>query len=221
MKTRTIHIVFPVAMMLTTVGCSTTVSVKDFEGKPAEATPVNGIPFRMKEHYRVSLYRLNGGKYEKLETRENHAVLPNLERVYVLQMSSAMLADGKLTFKMNPDNTLQFVKVDSTNKSAELITALGSAQKAIADAEAAKDKAEAAKKTAADADVAAREDARVAALDAEQAANLAVVELEALLPTATPVDRAKAEQKVAKAKLVANQKARRAGLALPFPEVGT
>ena len=47
------------------------------------------------------------------------------------------------------------------------------------------------------------------------------MELAALPADATAVARKTAENKVANLRLEANQKARKAGLPLPFPEVGT
>ena len=207
--------------VLVFAGCSTNIRVNEIDKVAAPNTIVNGIPFRMKERYRISLYKLDGAKYQSIETSENYATLPNLEHVYILKLNSSALADGTLTFKLNPDNTLLKVKVESTSKLPEFITAAGKAKKSIADAESAKSKSEATNKAAEETDVIAKEDGRLAAFDAEQTAALASVELDALPPTASALDRTKAEQKLSRARVLANQKARRAGLALPFPDVGT
>jgi hypothetical protein len=195
-------------------GCSTQVQVSPLEQNLAANQVVNGLPFRSRERYQVTLYRFDGTTYQPVETKEQTASLANLDVLYVLRVKGAALSDGTVTVKMRTDNTLESVNVKSTSKGQEVLTALGKGMKDLADAEAARDKV-------AETDVVGGEDKQLAALEAKQAADLAVVELSELAATATQAQRTAAEQKVVKLKLVANQKARRAGLTqLPFSDAG-
>ena len=96
-----------------------------------------------------------------------------------------------------------------------------SVSKSIAAAESARDTARATADKTAETAVVATEDSRIAALDAQRDALLAQLELEALAVAASPLDRAKAEQKLIRARVFANQKARRADMPLPYPDAGT
>ncbi|ATE80473.1 hypothetical protein [Pseudomonas frederiksbergensis] len=133
-----------------------------------------------------------------------------------MRVKGSALSDGTVTVKMRSDNTLESVKVESTSKGQEALASLGKADKDLADARASRDNYSEDKTKASEDEVLAREDSLLAALEAKQAADLAIVELAALPATATQVERTTNEQKVDKLKLVANQKARRAGLQVPF-----
>ena len=86
--------------------------------------------------------------------------------------------------------------------------------------EATRDKDASTKTKASEVEAVSSEDSRLAALEAKQAADLAGVEFAELPATATQAQRTSAEQKIVKLKLVANQKARRAGLQPPFADAG-
>ena len=202
-------------------GCSTTVSVENLSSNLEAAFKVDGIPFRAKERYRVRLYKLEGGKYQEVEVKDTFATLANQDQLYVLKMKGAPLSDGTVKVKINPDNTLSFVSVDSTSRGQDVLTELGKGAKSIAAAEAARDTARSTADKGAEVGVVATEDSRIAALDAQRDALLAQLEFEALATGASPLDRAKAEQKLIRARVLANQKARRAELPLPYPDAGT
>lgn len=201
-------------------GCSTQIQVSPLaqDLKPNEV--VNGLPFRSRERYQVTLYRRDGLTYQPVETKKQTASLANLEALYVLRVKGAALSDGTVVVKMRTDNTLESVSVKSTSKGPEALTALGKGIKDLADAEATRDKDASTKAKASEAEAVSSEDSRLAALEAKQAADLAGVELAELPATATQAQRTAAEQKVVKLKLVANQKARRAGLQPPFADAG-
>lgn len=209
------------AALVLASGCSTTVSVENLSPNLAPASKVDGIPFRAKERYRVRLYKLEGGKYQEVEVKETFATLANQDQLYVLKMKGSPLSDGTVKVKINADSTLSFVSVDSTSRGQDVLTELGKGAKSIAAAEAARDTARSTADKTAETGVVATEDSHIAALDAQRDALLAQLELEALAVGASPLDRAKAEQKLIRARVLANQKARRAELPLPYPDAGT
>jgi len=201
-------------------GCSTQVKVAQLNAEQLQDNGVvDGLPFRIKQRYRVKLYRLVDDKYVKVDQEMHYANLADLDNVYVLKLDGGMLADGQFNFKINPDNTLQQVKITSTSKAPEAIASLGKIRKDVTDAGKARDAAALASLAADEAGTVKQEDAELAALEAQQAAELAQEELAALAPAATAVAKKTAELKVAKARLLANQKARRAGLVAPFPTI--
>ncbi len=197
-------------------GCSTTSQVTELANKPETGTAVNGLPFRAKQRYKVTLYRLEDNKYAEVEQKQHYANLADLNKLYVLKLDGSMLSDGTLNFKINPDNTLLNVKVASTGKAPEAITSVGMVHKDFADASTQRAADASSELNANEASIVKQEDAAVAALDAKNAAELAEAELASLPPSATLVERTTAAQKVARAKVLANQKARRGGLAQPY-----
>lgn len=202
-------------------GCSTTVNVENLSPTLAPTSKVDGIPFRAKERYQVKLYKLDGGKYVPVEIKESLVTLANQNQLYVLRMKGSPLSDGTVKVKINPDSTLSFVSVDSTSRGQDILTELGKGAKSIATAQDARDTALATADKNAETGLVATEDSRIAAIDAQRDAILAQLELEALSEGASALDRTKAEHKVIRARVVANQKARRAELPLPFPDAGT
>jgi hypothetical protein len=209
------------AALVLASGCSTTVSVENLSPDLAPTSKVDGIPFRAKERYRVRLYKLEGGKYQEVEVKETFATLANQDQLYVLKMKGSPLSDGTVKVKINSDSTLSFVGVESTSRGQDVLTELSKGAKSIAATEAARDEARTTADKTAETDVVATEDSRIAALDAQRDALLAQLELEALAVGASSLDRAKAEQKLIRARVFANQKARRAELPLPYPDAGT
>jgi hypothetical protein len=217
-----LHLVLALAAITAGLaGCSTSVHVANLDPDEKAGVPVNGIPFRTKERYQLKLYRLVGGKYVPVEINETTASLANQDQLYVMHMKGSPLSDGTVQVKVQADNTLSFLSVTSQPKPQEIATELGKAGKSIADAQAARDTARTAAEKSSGTAVVATEDALLAKLDAERDAQLAQLELEALAADASALDRTKAEHKVTRARVVANQMARRAGLPLPFPTAGT
>lgn len=196
-------------------GCSSQVRVSELDNDLKAGSEVNGLPFRAMRRYKVALYRMTPiGKYELVQADKGAATLPDPERLYVLQMKGQPLSDDTVTVTLNPDSTIKKLVVDVKGKDKD---ALDAVTKAIGDVDAANK----AKDTAAETATTAGEAARLAALKAKLDAEIAVLELAALPADATPVARKTVENKVANLKLDANQKARKAGQALPFPDVGT
>jgi len=163
--------------------------------------------------YKVALYRLADGKYEVVQADKGAVSLPDPDRLYVLKMSGMPLSDDTVTVALNEDSTIKKLVVDVKAKDKEAIDAF---TKAIGDADAART----ARRTASETEATTAEAARLAAQKARLDADLAEVELAALPADATAVARKIAENKLANARLDANQKARKAGLPLPFPENG-
>jgi len=196
-------------------GCSSQVRVSELDNDLKAGSEVNGLPFRSMRRYKLALYRLApNGKYEQVQADKGVATLPDPERLYVLQMKGQPLSDDTVTVTLNPDSTVKKLVIDVKGKDKE---ALDAVTKAIGDVDATRT----AKETSAETATTTGEAARLAAQKARQDAELAMLELAALPADATPVARKTAENKVANLKLEANQKARKAGVALPFPDVGT
>lgn len=194
-------------------GCSTNVRVTPLNGTYAPGAEINGIPFRAKERYRATLYRLVDGSYQAVESNETVVTLANQEQLYLLSLRGSPLSDSTVVVTLNTDNTLASVSVDSKSKGEDALTELSERAKAVSDARDARDTAD---KTS----VNSAEDARLAAVDARKEAVLAQLALDALPDSATLKDRTTAELALARARLVANQKARRAELPLPYPDAG-
>jgi hypothetical protein len=195
-------------------GCSTQVRVSELDNELKAGSDVDGLPFRAMRRYKLSLYRMVDGKYVPVHADKGAATLPDPDRLYVLRMLGMPLSDDTVTVTLNEDSTIKKLVVDVKGKDKEAVDAL---TKAIGDVDAARTAREATAETATATGEAARLAAQKARLDAE----IAEVELVALAADATAVARKTAENKVANLRLEANQKARKAGLPLPFPDVGT
>lgn len=197
-------------------GCSTKIKVSQLDPKLAKNAVVDGLPFRTKERYYIKLYRLNGLTYEPVDTKSHTADLANLDQLYVMRIVGSPLSDGTVTIKLNEDNTLGSVKVESTSKGQDALKALGQAEKDIAEAEESRNKKEDDQATATENERVASEDKILAALTAKHDYELAVQKLAALSETATILERTEAEQLIEKNRLIANNKARQAGLPANF-----
>ncbi len=200
-------------------GCATQVSVQEIRVDLPAGSPVNGIPFRVPARFALDVYQLKSdGTYGKpLDTTTTVDTLADTSRLYLLKVDGQPLSQGTVTFKLNPDATIDTLKIVSSSKAQDVLTELGTGVKSVADAQAAGKKADTTKLTAAETTLAASEDRITAAMQAKNDAVLAALELDALADTATALQRKTAELKVAKLRLVANQMARRAGLSAPFP----
>ena len=186
-------------------------AVRDCAKPPADADV--GLPFRAMRRYKVALYQRVDGSYVQVES-DKGASLPDPDRLYVLRMSGMPLSDDTVTVTLNEDSTIKKLVVDVKGKDKEALDGLA---KAIGEADAARTT----RRTASETETSSAEAARLAAQKAKLDADLAEVELSALPADATAVVRKTAENKLANAKLDANQKARKAGLPLPFPDIGT
>ena len=195
-------------------GCSTKVQVEQLDNQLTAGSTVDGLPFRAMRRYKVSLYQLVDGEYVQVQADKGAATLPDPDRLYALKMSGMPLSDDTVTVTLNDDSTIKRLVVDVKGKDKEAVEAL---TKAIGDV----DTARTARETGAETATATGEASRLAAQKGRLDAEVAEVELAALPADATPVARKNAENKVANLRLEANQKARKAGLPLPFPDVGT
>lgn len=195
-------------------GCSTQVRVSELDNALKPNSDVDGVPFRAVRRYKVQLYHLENGKYVPVQADKGAVTLPDPDRLYVLHMRGMPLSDDTVTVSLNGDNTIKKLTVDVKGKDKEAIDALSTA---IGDV----DQARSARQTGRETETTTGEVARLAAQKARQDAEIAELELAALSPDATAVIRKTAENKLANARLEANQKARKAGLPLPFPDVGT
>jgi len=196
------------------VGCSTQVRVNEISKDLAAGSTVDGLPFRTMQRYRVDLYQRVDGKYVEVNADKRMVTLADLERLYVLQMRGMPFSNDTVTVTLNPDNTIKKLTLDPKGQSKEALDKLAGV---IGDIEAAKTS----KETAAETATSSGEALRLAALQARQAADVAALELAALPSDATPLARKTAENKLALAKLTANQAARKAGQPLPFEDAGT
>ena len=197
-------------------GCSTQVKVAPLSIDLAAGEKVDGIPFRMPMRYSLKLYELVDGKYKATEVTPSTDTFADMTKLYKLQVEGKALSQGAITFKLNPDGTPSTLKVVSTSKGQDILSELGTSYKNVAVAKAALEKSKSTMQTTAETDLASTEDRELAALVARQDADLAVVKLNSLSASTTAADRKSAEQAVEKARLIANQKARRAGLPPPF-----
>lgn len=196
-------------------GCSSQIRVNELSNNLEAGTSVDGLPFRSLRRYRLTLYqRGEDGKYVAIQTDTRATSLPDPARLYALRMHGMPLSDDTVSVTLNEDSTIKKVVVDVKGKEKEAADALA---KAIGDV----DQARSTRDSAAETSTSAGETARLAAQKAKQDAEIAELELAALPSDATAVVRKTAENKVANAKLEANQKARKAGVTLPFPDIGT
>lgn len=195
-------------------GCSTQVRVSELDNALKPNSDVDGLPFRALKRYKLALYRMVDGRYMQVQADKGAATLPDPDRLYVLQMRGMPLSEDTVTVALNPDSTIKKLTVDVKGKDKEALDALA---KAIGDV----DQAKTARETAAETATTTAEAARLAAQKARQEAEVAELELAALPTNSTAVARKNAENKLANARLEANQKARKAGLPIPFPDVGT
>lgn len=221
MKTEIVIIALAVAYLSS--GCATKVYVTELPQNVKGGTRIDGIPFRTLEDYQVKLYAYNNSqkKYSEIAVDDTPTRFANKDRIYILHMSASTFSNGKVDFQLDDDNTIKSLQVDSTSTGESALTGLGTGLKNIVTAQSARREAaelaidEEQKERAAT--VVAKEDGFAVALDAQQAAVAAQLEVDALLPTASSIDRQKAEAKARKARVMANVAARRAGIALPYP----
>ncbi len=195
---------------------------------------VDGIPFRLKETYVVRvLLRVGDGKDGLGEYKEVHRTLqnlPDMDHVYVLGVDADGLSDHTLQVTLSPDGTLSAVDLKGVELHGdEMLTALGAQVKALStavgDYDKTKQDAEKArldsKKGLEDAERALLTDRlgrEKAALSARLDAERQIEALEKLRAsgTATAAQISEQERVVTLAKQDANDKARLAGMPVPY-----
>ncbi len=200
---------------------------KVMEGEsPSVRTELTGIPFRIKERYRITVYEKGETKYEEILSEQH--TLANVDQLYTLNFRGGVFSDATAAVELNNDGTIKKVDVGATDRFNEVLTELGAQGIAVAttvrDQKKAREDAAKAKRQAAtdaqnaeEAELVGQEDSTTTALKAENAARLAIAELNALSENSTAIERLVAENKVGEAQRQANIMARRAGLPLPFP----
>lgn len=193
-------------------GCSTKVEVSSLNPNLKADEVVDGLPFRARERYQIKLYRFNGLEYEPAVTKDQTASLANLDQLYVLRVNGSPISDGEVTVKLRSDNTLESVKVVSKSRGQEALTAFGKGDRNLEDAEATRDKGAEAKDEADESERVASEDRTIVALSAKHAYFEALDRVAALPESATRLERTEAEHLVEKTRMIANNKARQAGL---------
>ncbi len=196
---------------------------------------VDGIPFRLKETYVVRvLQRVGDGEDKTGVYKEVHRSLqnlPDMDHVYVLGVDADGLSDHTLDVKLHPDGTLSTVDLKGVELHGdEVLTALGAQVKslstAVGDFDKTKQDAEKArlesKKALEDAERSLLNDRlsrEKAALSARLDAERQIEALEKLRAggTATAAQVSEQERVVTLAKQDANDKARLAGMSVPYP----
>jgi hypothetical protein len=221
---KTVSFLAAVLAMMMFTGCATKVYVTELSAKTEANTRVDGVPFRVLENYRVRMYEYSESSksYKEIELADKPTAFANKDHIYLLHLSASTFSNGTVDFQLDDDNTITTLKVNSTSTGEPALASLGTGVKNILSAQTARQKMEddAAAKAAtlAATGITTKEDIFVVAFDAKGAAIDAQLELESLPPTASTIDRQKAMVKAQKTRVLANQAARRAGIALPYPE---
>lgn len=210
--------------------CATKVYVTELSKNAEVNSRIDGIPFRVLENYQVRLYGYSDStsKYTEVALDDKPTSFANSDHVYLLHLSGSTFSNGKVDFVLDDDNTIKSLQIDSTSTGESALTSLGTGVKDVFTAQSerkknaetaattAKTLADSAAKTAASG-ISDKEDVFLSALDAKLSAIDAQLEVDALLPTASAIDRQKAEAKAQRSRVFANIAARRAGIPLPYP----
>ena len=216
------RVLVSVAALLALSGCASSIASHQIEPNLAAETPVDGVPFRIRDRITMELYRKTDKGYELVNTQL--ATMADPGKLYVLNFSGQLFADSSVKFEQLPDGSLSTVKLGATPHAAEAVTAVASGVDTLVSTDAA---IRAARK--ADADQAkADADAKVAAADALATQHVSATELTyaarvleqqlAELPaSAKASERTALEGQVAVAKQKARTAASKAGLDDPFP----
>jgi hypothetical protein len=200
------NMILTTLMAMCLAACSSQMSVDELA---PDAVHVDGIPFRSREPFVVRVYqREPDGSYRSVY--EERHFLPDPERLYVLRYLGLPLADMTANVTIRPDSTLQTVGLKDTSKADEALDAAGRQLDALAKRITEIETVEASQRTS--------------ELDAElnfQRAMLAVQEAQLALDRQIEgtADWEAASLNLRKARIDVNDKARRAGIAPPFPEM--
>ena len=206
-------------------GCSAQLNVRELKKQDME---VDGLPFRTRERFVVEIYQKTDNGYVKIG--EQVQIMPNPDRVYLLQHLGQAFANSDTKFTARADGTLSAVTLNSESHLADALSSSGDGLKSLAqgyaDLKKAQDDAlkarEEALKEREKTRLAAIETREQAALDAQakkDEAMLAEAQLAELDRSAQPSVRLQKEQEVRFKKLEANIAANKANLPRPFPSV--
>lgn len=209
-------------------GCTSSLEVTDIT-KAEAGDEINGLPFRLDAPYSVRVFiKDKEGSYKESFSRE--MILPEQDRLYALGFSSGYYSDQDLDVTFKPDGTLQKVRLVTTGKGDEAITALATEVKDVGEAVSTyrntRDQAEIerlqkkeALREAQVADDAKQHELDQAALEALLAVEAAQRTLDGLGPDASEEERAAAAADLRAKKAAANTAYRLAGRAAPYPGV--
>jgi hypothetical protein len=191
-------------------GCAATTSVKDItDVKPGGK--VEGVPFRVADHYRVRLFQLTPeGEYKEAYT--TYQYLPNQEKVYAVNFSGDAFSDHEFKIELNDDNTIKTSSLKSTRHASD-------AAGALADQVSAVSTQLQTNKTNAQTKITTQQTAEENYIDLKGKADVAVEQYNAVVAKedATAVDIASAKAAMDLAKKKANDAAINVGLPQPFP----
>lgn len=202
---------------LTFGGCSGQFTVTEIDTNAPAGTRINGIPFRIKERFKLNLYHFNPveRRYELVKgfggagdegNEGTHITMANTDRLFVLKFHGDALADVKPSFDLNIDGTLKEAKLEVVGEHG--LKAVTELTKQI---DEFKKRREEEKQPPAD-------NVLTTALTAKHEAENAVIALQELSPDASAGERRTRRQAADLAKLKANLAARAAKLPLPYPE---
>ena len=213
-----------ITVLLAGCGAKYTVSELAIEDLK-DGGPIDGLPFRIKERYRVEVYKLvnasdkNNRKYQLLTEQNSDGVrngsdeaiplitIANPDRLFVLHFKGDALADSKPSFGLNQDGTLKNAKIEGiTDHSLEALDTLSTE---IGEFETARKASKPVSPE--DADL-------IDALAKRHTAENAQITLDSLPDTATESERRTARQNLEVAMLAANLAAKKAKIELPYPD---
>ena len=207
-------------------GCGAKYAVSELTSEDLkDGGTINGLPFRIKERYRVEVYKLvnasdkDNRKYQRLTNPNPNGIkqdsdevsplitIANPDRLFVLHFKGDALADSKPSFGLNQDGTLKNAKIEEIADHS--LEALDTLTTEIGEFETARKALK--PKSPEDADL-------IDALAKRHLAENAQVEFDSLPDTATESERRTARQEMEAAMLAANLAAKKAKLDLPFPD---
>lgn len=205
-----------VAVGLTFGGCSGQLTVTEIEANAPPGTRINGMPFRVKERFRLKLYHFDraNGEYKLVEgfggsgdegSEGTHITMANTDRLFVLKFHGDALADVKPSFGLNIDGTLNEAKLEIVGEHG--LEALTELTKQI----------DAFKKKRDELNQPSDDNLLTTALTTKHEAENAVLALQELSPDASDTEKRTMRQAADLAKLKANLAARAAKRPLPYP----
>jgi hypothetical protein len=208
-----------VIVVVLVTGCSASIKHSTIRNDLAPGTPVDGIPYHTLRQYKATIFTKTDKGYVEVASKE--LTLPDEERLNLINFNSKAFSNSTLDLKLYGNNTLQSVSLTATNTGPAALTAAATQITALATSEKGLQTAGTTASTTAAAAVTAASAALVAAAKGKDAADLAQLQYDNLLkdPTATSEQVLTAAIKVREAKLDANEAARVAGKASPFPDV--
>ena len=198
--------------------CATEFYTRAVDPDADAGTPVNGVPFRLRQPHIVKVFQKTEhgyvAVYETLET------LPNQEQLYVLRLARGFLSDAEIDIRLSQDGTLsKVITKEVQSKGDEALSALGNAIRAIEEAKTAKreaiEGAEAAKKEVLEGEL----DDQTKALGLKLEADRAEAAFNALGDDTAEHTRREKRDELLLAKFAANVAYRKLGYLSPFPEV--